>query len=88
MHGRCRGYYDAKYYHDRGLRVCEEWADFEVFRDWAMANGYAADLTIDRVDNYRGYEPGNCRWVTWAVQRNNTRRHQDAAENQGRVATS
>lgn len=32
-----------------------------------MANGYADDLTIDRIDNDRGYEPDNCQWVTILV---------------------
>jgi hypothetical protein len=31
-------------------------------------------MTIERVDNDRGYEPGNCRWATQHDQTRNTRR--------------
>lgn len=41
----------AAWYHDKGIRVCEEWSDnFHAFQTWALANGYADDLTIDRID--------------------------------------
>jgi hypothetical protein len=50
-------------YGERGIRVCEAWHDFAVFKAWAEANGYEGTLTIDRLDNDRDYEPGNCRWI-------------------------
>lgn len=61
-------------YGGRGITVCNEWLnDFQVFYDWAMANGYKDDLTIDRIDVNGNYEPSNCRWVTVKVQNNNKR---------------
>lgn len=38
-----------------------------------MANGYNDELSIDRVDNDKGYSPSNCRWVTAYTQANNKR---------------
>lgn len=55
---------DGRNYRDRGVRACDAWMQFHVFAAWATANGYAGNLTIDRVDSDRGYEPDNCRWVT------------------------
>lgn len=67
----CREY---PYYGGRGIAVCEEWRQsFEAFRDWALANGFADDLTLDRRDNMSGYSPGNCRWTTKKVQARNRR---------------
>ena len=36
-------------------------------------NGYSDDLTIDRIDNEKGYSPENCRWTTEDVQSRNKR---------------
>lgn len=64
--------YDS--YYGRGIRVCAEWEhDFEAFAKWAQSNGYADDLSIDRIDNDGNYEPTNCRWVTGEAQANNKR---------------
>lgn len=64
----CSGY---KKYGAKGIRVCKEWEAFENFRDWAIANGYSDNLSIDRIDPKGNYEPSNCRWVTQKVQQNN-----------------
>lgn len=63
MKRRCRpdGHYGIK-----GIRVCERWTDF---RNFLADMGERPDgTTIDRIDNARGYEPGNCRWATLEVQ--------------------
>lgn len=64
-------------YGAKGINVCQAWrASFEAFRDWALANGYRADLTIDRFPNNAGnYEPGNCRWATYTEQNRNQSRN-------------
>jgi hypothetical protein len=67
-------YKDYSIYGGRGIKVCDEWkTDFAVFRDWAMANGYRDDLSIDRIDNNGNYEPSNCRWVDCKTQVKNRR---------------
>ena len=58
-------------YGGRGIKVCDEWEEFEPFRDWALDNGYESGLTLDRECNDRGYYPDNCRWVTQQTQTNN-----------------
>lgn len=62
-----------KPYHERGIRVCREWAEsYVAFRDWSLANGYRDNLTIDRWPDKRGnYEPSNCRWAGYKPQANN-----------------
>lgn len=62
------------HYGGDGITMYEPWKDsFEAFKDWAMANGYSDNLSIDRIDNYKGYSPDNCRWVDFLTQENNRR---------------
>ncbi len=52
--------------------MCDEWKnDFQAFYDWSMSHGYAEDLTIDRIDNDKNYDPNNCRWITNKEQARN-----------------
>lgn len=65
---------DFKHYGGRGVVVCNEWAhDFAAFYQWAHANGYSDDLTIDRIDGNGNYCPNNCRWITIQEQQKNKR---------------
>ena len=54
-----------------GITVCDEWKDYSIFKEWAMNAGYSDELSIDRIDPYKGYSPYNCRWATMLEQQNN-----------------
>ena len=65
---------DFKNYGARGVDICEEWKSSKTaFQEWSLANGYANNLTIDRIDNNKGYSPENCHWVTIKQQQRNKR---------------
>lgn len=54
-----------RYWGGRGITICEQWKrSFAAFQYWANRHGYSNGLTIHRIDPSKGYEPGNCRWVT------------------------
>jgi len=67
-----------KNYGGRGITICPEWTDKEKgyinFRDWALSNGYADNLQIDRKNNDGNYEPNNCQWLTKIKNRLKQRR--------------
>lgn len=60
-------------YGKRGITVCPEWDTYLIFKEWALANGFQENLSIDRIDNNKGYSPDNCRWVDRCTQSQNTR---------------
>lgn len=75
MKSRCYNQSNPHYvnYGGRGINICNEWYyDFVPFYEWALSNGYADNLTIDRTDVNGNYEPNNCRWITAKEQSNNT----------------
>ena len=76
MKERCHNPHNKDYgsYGAKGVRVCDEWwNDYIAFREWAIENGYANNLTIDRVNPRGDYEPTNCRWLSASLQNRNKR---------------
>lgn len=60
-------------YGGRGITICPEWAaSFQAFYNH-IGPRPSADHSLDRIDNDRGYEPGNVRWATREEQASNKR---------------
>lgn len=73
MRQRCSNPKNDNYhlYGAKGVSVCDEWKDFAVFSKWAMQNGYADNLSVDRIETDKDYCPENCRWATPQEQTDN-----------------
>lgn len=74
MHDRCSNPNNRNFknYGGRGIRVCQQWFDFNRFRTWSQT-GYAAGLTIERKRVNGNYEPRNCKWIPRRDQLRNKR---------------
>jgi hypothetical protein len=80
MKQRCsdKNHHHYHRYGGRGIKVCREWqTGYVSFRTWALSHGYRDDLTIDRIDNDKNYEPGNCQWISALENSNKARRKND-----------
>ena len=68
---KATGYKD---YGGRGITVCEEWLDIKNFVDWAERTyPNTKGVSLDRIDNGKGYSPENCRWADRTTQNINQR---------------
>ena len=59
-------------YGGRGITMCERWLESAANFYEDMGDRPTPQHTIERVDNDKGYEPGNCVWATRAEQNENT----------------
>lgn len=73
MRNRCLNPKNKDYvnYGGRGIDICQEWNEPKKFFGWAFLNGYSVDMSLDRINNNKGYSPDNCRWVLLKEQQRN-----------------
>ena len=70
MRFRCDAKNNYKNYSLKGITVCDEWNDFNIFlKDMGLAP--TKKHSIDRINVYKGYNKNNCRWATDKVQARN-----------------
>ena len=75
MKNRCYNPNEPAYknYGMKGIKICDSWLkDIRNFYSWALLNGYNENLTIERIDNSKGYCAKNCRWIPLGEQSKNT----------------
>lgn len=86
MKNRCNNKksHNFKHYGEKGISICNEWRnDFKNFYYFCLANGWKKGLTIDRVENDKGYYHENCRFVTSRI--NNLNRGKKKTNKSGYV---
>lgn len=74
MRRRCEMPHDQAYCNYGGRGIAVKFDSFESFYSFATTHGYVRGLDIDRIDNNGNYEPSNCRFVTRAVNMQNSRK--------------
>lgn len=76
MIDRCHNPNNKNYkrYGGRGIFVCEEWRTNSIQFLEDMGRKPEKGLSLDRIDNNKGYSKNNCRWASDKVQANNKRR--------------
>lgn len=62
-----------QWYGGRNITICDEWKTFTNFYEWAVSHGWQPGLSIDRIDNSKGYSPDNCRFINHQEQCRNRR---------------
>lgn len=85
MKTRCRNKKDHNYktqYGSKGIDYCDSWESFANFYEDMYAKYIQhvkefgeKNTELDRIDNLKGYLPGNCRWATSKEQARNTKRN-------------
>lgn len=84
MRDRCRNPNSEAYknYGGRGVVVCSQWSEYMQF-ELDVGGDPGIDYELDRIDNNKGYEPGNVRWATKTTN-NRNRRNNHLVEWEGR----
>lgn len=74
MKRRCLNKNEKSYerYGGRGITVCDEWLDFQVFAK-DMGPSFETGLSLERIDNDKGYSKDNCKWIPVSEQARNKR---------------